>query len=165
MNRTIGVPRIIPSSGDKVCDYWIPGNVSRTIEHFLALNSFCGNVAVANNISPQTFVTVNQYPTYRSSHNFDRPNDFIPDRFLSSASSEGFAKDNKAAFQPFGLGRHACIGQSLAYAEMRLILARIFFTFDIELADAADVWDWGSQETFIFWEKKALNVRLSMVSH
>ena len=78
--------------------------------------------------------------------------------------SEGFAKDNKAAFQPFGLGRHGCIGQTLAYAEMRLILARLLFAFDIELADAADVWDWGTQKTFIFWEKKPLNVRLSVVN-
>lgn len=89
----------------------------------------------------------------------------MPERFLPAASSEGFTKDNKAAFQPFGLGRHACIGQSLAYAEMRLILARLFFAFDIELADATDIWDWGSQRTFIFWEKKPLNVRLEVVSH
>jgi hypothetical protein len=48
---------------------------------------------------------------------------------------------------------------------MRLILARLFFAFDIELADAADLWDWGTQKTFIFWEKKPLNVRLSIVDH
>jgi cytochrome P450 len=120
---------------------------------------------LADHVSLQTYVTVNQYPTYRSLHNFDRPNEFIPERFMPSVSSDGFAKDDKAAFQPFGLGRHTCIGQSLAYAEMRLILARLFFAFQIELADVADVWDWGSQETFIFWEKKPLNVRLSMVSH
>lgn len=120
---------------------------------------------MANHVGPQTYVTVNQFPTYRSAHNFDRPDDFIPERFLSSASSEGLAKDKKVAFQPFGLGRHACIGQSLAYAEMRLVLARLFFAFDLELADVDDVWDWGSQETFIFWEKKPLNVRLNTASH
>jgi hypothetical protein len=31
-NSTIGVPRIVPDPGDKVCDYWIPGNVSCIIE-------------------------------------------------------------------------------------------------------------------------------------
>ena len=82
---------------------------------------------------------------------------------MSSAQSKDFANDNRAAFQPFGLGRHTCIGQTLAYAEMRLILARLFFTFDIELADAADVWDWGAQEAFIFWEKRPLNVRLGIL--
>jgi cytochrome P450 len=44
----------------------------------------------------------------------------------------------------FGFGRHSCIGQTLAYTELRFILARLFFTFDVELADAADIWDWGT---------------------
>lgn len=47
---------------------------------------------------------------------------------MSSARSKGFANDNRAAFQPFGLERHSYIGQTLAYAEMRLILTKLFFT-------------------------------------
>ena len=120
-------------------------------------------IALADPRILQTYVTVNQYPAFRSPQNFHHPDEFIPERFLSSASSEDFAKDNRAIFQPFGLGRHSCIGQSLAYAEMRLILARLLFVFDIELADAADVWDWGIQNSFIFWEKKPLDVRVSVV--
>ena len=69
-------------------------------------------------------------------------------------------EDKKSAYQPFGIGRHACIGQSLAYAEMRLILARLFFAFDISLLDEKDKWDWGTQKTYIFWEKKPLMVQL-----
>jgi cytochrome P450 len=84
---------------------------------------------------------------------------------MSSAHSEDFANDNRAAFQPFELECHSCIGQILACAEMRLILARLFFTFGVELADAADVWEWGTQETFTFWEKKPLNVHLSLLNH
>jgi hypothetical protein len=75
---------------------------------------------------------------------------------MLSAHSKDFANDNRATFQPFGVGGHSRIGQTLAYAEMRLILARLFFTFDVELADAADVWDWGTQETSIFWGEKAI---------
>lgn len=90
-----------------------------------------------------------------------RPLDFAPQRFLSESSKE-FADDSMSAFQPFSIGRHSCIGQSLAYAEMRLILAKLFFVFDISLADDGDVWDWGKQKTFIFWEKEPLNVRLEM---
>jgi hypothetical protein len=81
----------------------------------------------------QTYVTVNQYPTYRSLNNFEYPSEFMPERFLPSASSEGFTRDNKAAFQPLGLGRHACICQSLACAEMRLILARLFLPWTLNL--------------------------------
>ena len=56
-----------------------------------------------------------------------------------------------SAFQPFGIGRHSCIGVKLAYAEMRYILARLLFAFDISLADSTDKFDWGDQETHIFW--------------
>ena len=120
---------------------------------------------LADYVLPQTLLPCNQYPTFRSPPNFHCPKEFIPERFMSSAHSKDFANDNRAAFQPFGLGRHSCIGQTLAYAEMRLILARLFFTFGVELAHAADVWDWGTQETFIFREKKPLNVLLSLLNH
>jgi cytochrome P450 len=82
----------------------------------------------------------------------------MPERFLSSS-----AHDNFSAFQPFQLGRHSCIGQSLAYAEMRLILARLIFAFDIRLADPKEVWDWGRQKTFILWEKEPLKVYIRAV--
>src|SRR4051794_3394673 len=108
---------------------------------------------LANCLLSQTLVTCNQYPTFRSPRNFERPNEFIPERFMSSTHSKDFANDNRAAFQPFGLGRHNCIGQALAYAEMRLILARLFFTFDVELADAADVWDWELKRRLSFGRK------------
>ncbi len=79
----------------------------------------------------------------------------MPERFLSSST-----KDELSAFQPFQLGRHSCIGQSLAYAEMRLILVRLIYAFDFQLADPKDRWDWGTQKTFIFWEKEPLKVLL-----
>ena len=79
---------------------------------------------------------------------------------MPTEKSDEFVDDKKSAFNPFSIGRHNCIGQTLAYAEMRLILARLVYAFDISLADDKDVWDWGTQKTFIFWEKKPLNVRL-----
>jgi cytochrome P450 len=61
------------------------------------------------------------------------------------------------AFQPFAIGRHSCIGMKLAYAELRYILARLLFAFDISLADPTDKWDWGEQETHIFWVGPSLD--------
>jgi hypothetical protein len=51
---------------------------------------------------------------------------------------------------------------SLAYAEMRLILARILFNFDIELADPSD--EWLNQRVFAIWEKPPLMVLLKPVT-
>jgi cytochrome P450 len=63
-----------------------------------------------------------------------------------------------AGFKPFGVGRHQCIGMKLAWAEMRVVVARVLWQFDIKLAEERDVWDWGEQATYIFWEKRALEV-------
>ncbi|KAH9875641.1 hypothetical protein IAQ61_003105 [Plenodomus lingam] len=126
----IGVPRIVPEGGDTVCGKWLPGG---------------------------TYVTFNQFPAYRQAYNFSYPNSFIPERFLEKHRK---AQDNMAAFQPFQIGRHMCIGLKVAYAEMRVVLARLVWSFDLRLADEADRWDWGEQKTYIFWDKKPLKVVL-----
>lgn len=52
---------------------------------------------------------------------------------------------------------------SLAYMEMRLILARIIWNFDLSLCN--DSHDWiGKQRVFILWEKTPLNVYLTPVN-
>jgi hypothetical protein len=46
---------------------------------------------------------------------------------------------------------------SLAYAGMRLILARIVFEFDMKLGEGSDNWI-GRQKTFPLWDRLPLNV-------
>lgn len=106
----------------------------------------------------QTYVAYNQFASNRQTYNFHLPNTFLPERFLASHKN---AKDDMASFNPFSVGRHQCIGMKLAYAEMRIIVARIVFAFDLSLADKTDRFDWGEQETYIFWEKRPLNVVLT----
>jgi len=74
-----------------------------------------------------------------------------------------WGKDNLAVFQPFLVGRHMCIGHKFAWAEMRLVLARLLYAFDMSLAGST-VDDWEQQKTFIFWEKEPLMVQLRRAS-
>lgn len=62
------------------------------------------------------------------------------------------------AFVPFLLGRHKCIGQKLAWAIMRVTLARLLFRFDIEAVE--QVGDFGLQNNYMFWKKRALEVEI-----
>jgi cytochrome P450 len=47
---------------------------------------------------------------------------------------------------------------SLAYAEMKLILSRLIYDFDIELVDESDRWE--DQRVYVLWEKRPLMVWL-----
>jgi cytochrome P450 len=48
---------------------------------------------------------------------------------------------------------------SLAYMEMRLLMALVLFRFDMELCDGSE--DWDKQKSFLLWAKPELMVRLS----
>ncbi|KAF1931191.1 benzoate 4-monooxygenase cytochrome P450 [Didymella exigua CBS 183.55] len=104
-----------------------------------------------------TYVSYNQFAANRQAYNFHLPNTFLPERFLAS---HNHPKDDMTSFNPFSVGRHQFIGLKLAYAEMRIIVARMIFAFDLKLADEKDRFDWGEQETYIFWKKRPLNVVL-----
>lgn len=52
---------------------------------------------------------------------------------------------------------------SLAYAEMRLIAAKILWSFDMVLDQNSS--EWNIQKSYNIWEKKPLLVRLSRVNH
>lgn len=51
---------------------------------------------------------------------------------------------------------------SLAYAEMRLILAKVLWNFDLELVDKKHNW-LGTQKVYSLWEKSALMVKMTRV--
>jgi cytochrome P450 len=103
----------------------------------------------------QTLVSVNQYPMFRAASNFTASDSFIPERFLAESP---FTNDRLDAYEPFLLGRHKCLGQKLAWSIMRLTLARLLFSFDLKIVDGQR--DFGDQKTYIFWEKKPLNIDL-----
>lgn len=39
----------------------------------------------------------------------------------------------------------------VAYQELRLILSRLLWSFNLALKDPKDVFDWGEQSTYILW--------------
>ena len=49
---------------------------------------------------------------------------------------------------------------SLAYVEMRVILARVLWNFDLALAEDSKQWR-KDQKVFVVWEKGPLNVYLT----
>jgi cytochrome P450 len=70
-----------------------------------------------------------------------------------------FFHDRREVHRPFSVGPRDCIGRNLAYHEMRLIMAKILFNFDMKLHSSCDSWD--NQRVFGIWEKPPLKVYLT----
>ena len=66
---------------------------------------------------------------HRNSLFWPRPDDFIPERFMAVEGDELYPPKN--GFRPFEHGPRNCIGQELAMAELRLILAVTVQEFDV----------------------------------
>ncbi|AEO63785.1 uncharacterized protein THITE_123322 [Thermothielavioides terrestris NRRL 8126] len=96
-----------------------------------------------------------------SSRNFTEPEKFIPERWLPDEQYQGqhFYKQRQGALQPFSVGPRNCIGKNLAYVEMRLILARLIFNYDLALADGVTE-PFLENRAFTLWLKRSLHVRL-----
>ncbi|KAL1632953.1 hypothetical protein SLS56_003239 [Neofusicoccum ribis] len=97
---------------------------------------------------------------YHSFKNFTDPDSFIPERWLSNIPDARFVNDDKAVAKPFGFGPRDCIGKNLAYHEMRLVLAMVFWHFDLELCEESRKW-MVDQKVFNVWEKPPLKVVVS----
>ncbi|CZR68230.1 related to cytochrome P450 CYP3/CYP5/CYP6/CYP9 subfamilies [Phialocephala subalpina] len=126
------LPRVTPPEGCTIAGRFVPGNTS---------------------------VAVNHWSAYHSRSNFKRPYDFIPERWTGDAE---FKDDNRKVLQPFSVGPRNCIGRNLAYTEMRVILAKMIWNFDMELCEESREWNKG-QKVFLVYDKPPLMVKLKPV--
>ncbi|KAK7224826.1 hypothetical protein V2G26_012829 [Clonostachys chloroleuca] len=116
----------------------------------------CGAEINGRYVAGGASVGIWQYSVYHNPAKFLYPDSFIPDRWLGDKQ---FANDHRDLHQPFSYGPRNCIGMNLAYTEMRLILARIIWNFDLKMAPESEGWI-DNQKVLFFWDKPALNVHL-----
>ncbi|KFA47800.1 hypothetical protein S40293_09054 [Stachybotrys chartarum IBT 40293] len=108
-----------------------------------------------------TRISVFPWATFCDPAHFADPDSFSPQRWLQPPHplyEETFSKDNRDAFKPFSFGTRNCIGQNLAYAEMRLIVARVLFRFEYTLLPNQQDWH-RKQRIYLGWEKGPLNIQ------
>lgn len=84
-----------------------------------------------------TSVAVSSWAAAHNPANFIECDSFIPERYLDKT----YDADYKKGAQPFSLGPRGCIGKHLSYMEMRLILGRLLWNFDVVSTDGAWQWD------------------------
>ena len=105
-----------------------------------------------------TSVSIPIYAISNSPLNWTEPESFVPERWTGEDAR--FANDRREVSKPFSYGPRNCIGLNLAYAEMKLIIARLVWHFDIENATEGD---WIDQKVYVVWEKGPLWVKLRPV--
>ncbi|TVY14779.1 Cytochrome P450 monooxygenase aclL [Lachnellula arida] len=114
-----------------------------------------GDTLAGEYVPPNTTVAIYQWAMYRSPKYFSRPEHFIPEHWTED---QKFQNDKRAVVMPFSNGPRNCVGRNLAYVEMRLLLARLLFGFDIEATP--EVQGWLKQKVYLLWNKPALWIRL-----
>ncbi|KAK8087512.1 cytochrome P450 [Apiospora phragmitis] len=121
------LPRVIAPGGDHIVDRHVPGG---------------------------TVLEVWQWVLFHNTTYFHKPDEFRPEPWLGD---EEFKNDALAGVTPFSVDPRNCIGKNLAYAEMRLILARIVWNFDFSLAPGMEDW-YERCEAYTAWKKPALGI-------
>ncbi|KAF2115522.1 cytochrome P450 [Lophiotrema nucula] len=131
----IGHMRVTPPNGGIVAGHFVPGNTMLTIQP-LAL-SF-------------------------SAEYFHEPEAWHPERWLPQAETDPkspYYHDNRKGVRAFGWGPQNCVGEPLGWAWMRLIIAKMVWTFDLKESDTPNskiAWD--KQEVFAIVIKHRLDV-------
>jgi cytochrome P450 len=82
---------------------------------------------------PGTDIAVPHYALHHNESYYNQPFEFIPERWLTKESSEADIRLARSAFVPFGVGRTSCVGKVLSYHEMKIMLARIIWLYDMRL--------------------------------
>ncbi|KAI1380413.1 cytochrome P450 [Hypoxylon crocopeplum] len=85
-------------------------------------------------IPPGVQVGVNMYAHHHNEEYFPEPFIFKPERWLEPHTSAAQRKLMQDVFVPFSLGTRNCPGKAMAYLEASLVLAKILWRFDFELA-------------------------------
>ena len=114
-----------------------------------------------------TGLRISSHAANLSARNFARPLEFIPERWAPKEERPNeFVNDNSdGAYQPFSNGPRNCLGRNLAYAEQRIILAKLLWSFDLSTTEGreAEMDSWAEkQKGWVLWEKSPLWADVSL---
>ncbi|KAF2745752.1 cytochrome P450 [Sporormia fimetaria CBS 119925] len=83
--------------------------------------------------------TIMHHSVHRNPRFWPRPEEFLPQRWLVGPGHELYNPPNNGSYRPFELGPRNCIGQTLIYNEIRIVLVMTLRSFRIQ--PAYDEWD------------------------
>lgn len=123
-----------------------------------------GAIVAGHFLSQGTVVSIPQWVSHQATSNFHSLTLFAPERWLEGSANTQYSKDRKDVFPPFSLGPHNSPGRSLAYLDMRLILAKMIWNFDLKGRKSDALPEWETQKIYWFWDKQATHIRPNCAS-
>lgn len=84
-------------------------------------------------IPKDTHVIVNLWALHHDEKEWDRPDQFMPERFLDPTGSHLITPSQ--SYLPFGAGPRACVGEALARHELFVFVALLLQRFDFDVSD------------------------------
>mmetsp|Transcript_34164 Transcript_34164/g.72789 ORF Transcript_34164/g.72789 Transcript_34164/m.72789 type:complete len:490 (-) Transcript_34164:55-1524(-) len=85
----------------------------------------------------ESIVHLNFYAIQRDPDLWEKPDDFIPERFLGE---DGRKRISSSGFLPFSKGARDCIGKYFALLEAKLALATLICRYDGKIVDESEVY-------------------------
>ncbi|EDV20811.1 uncharacterized protein TRIADDRAFT_60697 [Trichoplax adhaerens] len=107
--------------------YAVVPNIERKLDDYVEIN---GKV-----LPPGTHIVIQLYILARRSEIWPEPDRFNPLRF----SEENIQKRDAYDYIPFSAGPRNCIGKNFALEELKIVLAKIIYNYEIELDPARQV--------------------------
>ncbi|KAL8788329.1 MAG: hypothetical protein Q9213_001726 [Squamulea squamosa] len=90
-----------------------------------------GGITIGNEFFPAGVdIGVPHYAIHHNEKYYANPFLYRPERWMN-----GDTELAQSAFTAFGVGRTSCIGKHLAYQEMKLVLARLLWLHEMQMAD------------------------------
>lgn len=113
-------------------------------------------------VPARTQVFVNAWAIHRDPNLWDRPEEFMPERFENSSVD---FRSPDFQYVPFGTGRRGCPGIKFALSATEYVLANLLCWFDWKLPDGNDHGDVDMSETRAFTVYKKVPLHVLPIPH
>ncbi|XP_029942196.1 sterol 26-hydroxylase, mitochondrial [Salarias fasciatus] len=107
----------------------VPGNARLVSEGEVILDDYW--------FPKETLFHLCHYSVCHDEAEFDRPEDFVPERWLRADTPRSRFQHHPHSFIPFGVGVRACVGKRVAEMEMFFALSRIMQHYEVQPVEDA----------------------------
>ena len=96
-------------------------------------------------------VSADMYTIQRCPQYWVEPEEFRPERWFDHGPGSLFENDVRSCHRPFLLGSRVCLGKEVAMQSIRLIVAKLVFSFDLVSASKQDfAWEKDVESSYLW---------------